>query len=771
MSNPAFDLLHPAVQKAVWTMGWKEFHPIQVEAINHVLQGTNHLILSAQTAGGKTEAAFLPIISKLAANQQPSVQALYIGPLKALINDQFGRLERLCKEIEIPVHRWHGDVTASQKKDLRQSPAGILLITPESLESNFINYGVQIPRLYCHLEFVVIDELHSFMDNVRGVHLRSLLARINIAANVRPRIIALSATLGDPELARRFICPENPASVDLITDPNSSREVKFGARVFMRRAASESEKLIGPRLKPTGALELSERLTTSDLAGHTPVNKSNAVEAAPIERQAEAPSDEDLEEIAEDIILNFCQSTNLIFVNSKRTIELLAVKLHDAAKRKKLFPDPFVVHHGSISKELREEAETQLKEGTPTTAICSSTLEMGIDIGSVRAVGQVDPPWSVGSMVQRLGRSGRREGDVAIMRMYVREKSPHYGSALTDLLYPDLLRAVALIRLMMQKWLEPPDIDRLHLSTLIHQILSCLKQTGGMTAAELHSLLIEAGPFRQVPSQIFKSILKGLGEKEVIEQCPEGDLILAPVGERITSNFDFYAAFKSKDEFVIRNGEEPIGTLPADVIPPIGEHLILAGRRWHVDDIDLAAKTVFVTAARGGKAPEFLSDGGCIHSRVVKEMHKVLLDNDEPLWLHPDGRMLLRAARNTARGCGLISSNVLVLPQEIHWFPWVGTRAFETLRAFAKSAGIKHEVDRLSISYQMDSQEQFMAHLKDIEKSNLSSAELASFLSVKAIEKFDVFLSDDVLNAANGHDRLNCEEAKSVAADTLSTLK
>jgi ATP-dependent Lhr-like helicase len=291
--------------------------------------------------------------------------------------------------------------------------------------------------------------------------------RIHLAANVSPRIIGLSATLGNPELARRFVCPENPASVDLITDPNSTRDVKFGVRVFLRRAAMQSEKLIGPRLKPAAALELSERLSATDLASHIPVNKTNAAEAAPIELQAEAPADEDLDEIADDIVLNFSQSTNLIFVNAKRTIEILAVKLHDAAKRNKLPADPFVVHHGSISKELREEAETQLKQGTPTTAICSSTLEMGIDIGSVRAVGQVDTPWSVASMVQRLGRSGRREGDAAIMRMYVRETSPHHGSTLTDLIYPDLLRAVALTRLMLQKWLEPPDIDRLHLSTLV----------------------------------------------------------------------------------------------------------------------------------------------------------------------------------------------------------------------------------------------------------------------------------------------------------------
>jgi len=178
MSKQAFSLLHAGIQAAVWKMGWKEFKPIQAQAIKAICETDKHLLICAPTAGGKTEAAFLPIISKLAANPQPSVQAIYVGPLKALINDQFRRLEELCTELEIPVHRWHGDVPTSRKKKLRDKPSGIVLITPESLESNFINYGVQVPRIYQHLSFVVIDELHSFFGNERGVHLQSLLSRL-----------------------------------------------------------------------------------------------------------------------------------------------------------------------------------------------------------------------------------------------------------------------------------------------------------------------------------------------------------------------------------------------------------------------------------------------------------------------------------------------------------------------------------------------------------------------------------------------------------------
>jgi len=767
MSSATFDLLHPQVQKAVWSMGWKEFHPIQVKAIHQVLEHPGHLIITAQTAGGKTEAAFLPIISKLVENPQPSIQALYVGPLKALINDQFERLEKLCEALDIPVHRWHGDVSASRKKELRQSPAGILLITPESLESNFINYGNQIPRLYRHLEYVVIDELHSFLDNVRGIHLLSLLARLCQATALKPRIIALSATLGDPQAGCRFLSPDQPGAVSLIDDPNSVREIKFGIKIHLRRSLNDSEKLIEPRLRPAEALQIAERLTAEDLRLETPCGKENTPELSPSIRIPGQEPNDDLDEIAEDIVHNFAGSTNLVFVNAKSTIEKLAVKLHERVTLEKLDADPFVVHHGSISKELREEAEVQLKSETPTTAICSSTLEMGIDIGGVQAIGQVDTPWSVASMVQRLGRSGRRDGDAAIMRLYVRETSPHFGSGLTDLLYPDLLRAIALTRLMLDHWLEPPDIDRMHLSTLIHQVLSCLKQTGGMTAPRIFETLVQRGPFRRVTMQSFTELLKGLGQKQVIEQVPEGELILAPLGEKMTSTYDFYAAFKGTEEFVIRDGNEDIGSLPANNIPPVGEHIILAGRRWRIEEIDGAAKKVFLSPARGGKAPEFLGAGGELHTRVLQEMRAVLTEKGEPTWLNENAKLLLRAARTTALKCGVIQNDVLVMPHRVQWFPWVGSRGLLTLKVYANAMSVAHELDKLSINYYVDSPEAFFDHLKEIANSSDQACELARFIPVRAIQKYDDLLPNDLLDEANGHDYLDMNEAKDIARQAL----
>ena len=332
MSQRAFHLLHHGVQQAVWKMGWSGFKPIQVESIHAICETKNHLVICAPTAGGKTEAAFLPIVSQLAANPLPSVQAIYVGPLKALINDQFRRLEELCTEMEIPVHRWHGDVPANRKKALRENPAGILLITPESLESNFINFGVLVPRVYRHLSFVVIDELHSFFGNERGVHLQSLLSRLQKTAACTPRIIGLSATLADPQAARAFLAPDAVESVQVIDDPSAVREVRFGIKAFLERPPER--KMPAPRLTPEQWFALASRLTPQAAASEKELDALIQHRKAPTTSMT-VSGDEALNEIADDIIKNFKLSTNLIFGNSKLAIELLADRLHERVREEK----------------------------------------------------------------------------------------------------------------------------------------------------------------------------------------------------------------------------------------------------------------------------------------------------------------------------------------------------------------------------------------------------------------------------------------------------
>jgi ATP-dependent Lhr-like helicase len=758
MSHPIFDLLHPGIQRAIWKMRWPEFKPIQVQAIRAISETEKHLVICAPTAGGKTEAAFLPIISRLAFKPLPSVQAIYVGPLKALINDQFRRLEDLCQALEMPVHRWHGDIPANQKKALRDSPSGILLITPESLESNFINFGSQVPRVYRHLSFVVIDELHSFFGNERGVHLQSLLSRLRNTASCSPRMVGLSATLADPQAARAFLAPDAVDSVHVIDDSSGKREIKFGIKSFLQRPSDR--KVPTPRLTADQCLALASHLSPEAVRSEKQLSAliQASKSAAP---PAPAAGDDALGEIADHILHSFAESTNLIFGNAKSAIEELADKLHQRVTEQKLPVDPFFVHHGSLSKDLRLDAEAALKSGLPTTALCSSTLEMGIDIGNVRAIGQLDPPWTVSSMIQRLGRSGRPADEPQIMRLYVRADSPHSGSSLTDLLFPDLLRSIAMTRLMLANWLEPFEQNGMHLSTLIHQTLSFVKQTGGMSAADLFRALCQLGPFRSVTQAHFVALLRGLAQHDILEQVPQGELILGLLGERITSNFDFYSAFQTPVEFVVRAGHEELGKLPESVIPPVGEHILLAGKRWRILELILEKRLVLVVLAPGKKPTRFLGSRGEIHTRVIREIKSVLLADDEPPYLDATSKTLLRASRRTARMLGLDNTDLILGHQFVQWFPWVGTRALLTLSLLAEFAKISHETDQLSITYYLPSPDDLCAHLLQFATSPPDPTALSRLLpmGLRFVDKFDEFVPPPLLDEANSKSRLDISGA------------
>ena len=334
-SGKAFALLHPKVKEVIWKMGWTSLRPIQVEAIHQVLEGNGDIIISARTASGKTEAAFLPIISQIVERPSPGIRAIYAGPLKALINDQFLRLERICEKSEIPVHKWHGDVPQAAKKKLLEKPAGILLITPESLESVFVNHSQRLSSVFGNLSYFVIDELHSFLESERGAHLKSLMSRLEMKTTNRVRRFGLSATIGELDLARQWLRPLAPEQVSLIT--------------------SDEKKTVKLRV-----------LGYQTLAPPKGVN-------------AQSGDDEDEEEpnssMLDDISTMYRGKSALIFANRKREIEKAADYARREAERQKI-PNTFRVHHGSLSKGEREETEDALRSTSKIATFCSSTLEM-----------------------------------------------------------------------------------------------------------------------------------------------------------------------------------------------------------------------------------------------------------------------------------------------------------------------------------------------------------------------------------------------------------
>jgi len=595
---PAFDQLASPIQKWIRAQGWGELRPLQVRATHAILGGEADQIIAASTAGGKTEAAFLPLISQVLTTEPRlgGFDLLYIGPLKALITDQARRLAEICQETELPVVPWHGDIATSTKARALKQPAGILLITPESLEALFIRRGPEIPRLFAATKAVVIDELHTMLESERGVQLRSLLNRLDRRVGRRLRRIGLSATLGDMALAGACLHPDDPAAVGQI-------EVKGGGelRVQLRGYVSGGEK---------------DQSTTDAIAGH--------------------------------LFQHLRGSDNLVFGGSRQSVEIYADRLRMLCESEAL-PQEFYPHHASLSRDHRDFVEKRLKDGRlPTTAICSSTLELGIDIGDVTCVAQIGAPFSVASLRQRLGRSGRRAGRPAILRQYAVESRLEHKASFADQLRLGLLRATAMIELLIEGWCEPPQSRALHLSTLVHQILSVVAERGGIRAAALYDLLCRQGPFRSVDKPLFVAVLRAIGhpDRALLEQASDGLLLLGRIGEKLVEHHSFYAVFQTPEEFRILHGSQELGTLPIDTILAPGMLLIFSGRRWLVQSVHSEDKVIMVTSAHAGAPPVFGGDAGQIHDRVIERMFTLLSEKDLPAWLDKTATELLQQARS-----------------------------------------------------------------------------------------------------------------------------
>ncbi|UWR49792.1 DEAD/DEAH box helicase [Phaeobacter inhibens] len=617
----AFDKLAHPVQKWVRSKGWRELRQIQADAVHTVTGSDRDVIISASTAGGKTEAAFLPLISQVLDDpaEVSGFDLLYIGPLKALITDQAMRLEDLCRDAELPVYPWHGDVSSSVKSRAMKSPKGILLITPESLEALFVRRGLEIPRLFGATRAVVIDELHSVLDSERGVQMRSLLTRLEIAVKRPIRRIGLSATLGDMNMARAYLRPDNADAVKLIKAEVGEAELLLQLRGYVSGGEGE--------------------------------NTPSATDA-----------------VSEHLFQHLRGSDNLVFAGRRDHVEIYADRLRELCEKSHL-PQEFYPHHASLSREHRDFVEKRLKDANqPTTVVCTSTLELGIDIGDVTCVAQVGAPFSVAALRQRLGRSGRREGQPAILRQYAIEARLDSKSNFVDQLRLGLLRSIAMIELLLEGWCEPPRPDALHLSTLVHQVLSVIAERGGAQASRLYRLLCQEGPFRQVGSDLFLDVLRAMGRADagLIEQSSDGLLLLGATGERLVEHYSFYAVFKTPEEFrLVADGKE-LGTLPIENILSPGMLLIFSGRRWLVQEIHDLEKVIIVKPAKAGVPPLFGGDPGLIHDRVIEKMFEVFEGDFEPAYMDQVALGLLKEARSSFRRWGFSGAAIAELGQASH---------------------------------------------------------------------------------------------------------
>lgn len=720
MNGDAYELLAAPLRQILWEMGWDGLRPIQQQAIRVILESDHDLLISARTASGKTEAAFLPVLSRIHESPVDSIQAMYIGPLRALINDQFRRLEDLCLHADIPVHRWHGDVPAGQKRRLLSTPSGVLLITPESLESLFINHSPRLAALFHGLSFVVIDELHAMIGTERGTHLRSLLCRVDRMATDLPRLISLSATMGDTGLSAKWMRPDAVDRVVLLEDIER-KPAGFRLHGYLRRHPSDATKA---------------------------------------ERDYSPPAT-----MTADLYEAFHGSKGLIFANSRSDVEWFGSELNDMA-HEEFKTRPFLVHHGSLGKEIREHTESRMQSSRAHTTLCTSSLELGIDIGSVAAVGQIGCPWSVASMIQRLGRSGREEGATQNMRVYVADDEPAADTHLVRRLHPELLQAIALTELMREKWVEPPVTGQVDLSTLVQQILSVLAETGGMRASELGDRLITNGAFNNIDFDTFAALLRAIGQRDLIEQVSGGDLILGLEGERIVNHYTFYSAFATPPEYRVIHGGEMIGTLPIRYIPSVGDHIILAARRWQVTSIDDDRRELAVQPGRGRQRPKFQGSLGDVHQRVRQQMRSVLIGETMFDYMTDEAQLMLQSARKTAAEAGMRQGDLIATgPSQSLWFPWVGSRGHETLVLLADHAGHNIVDHGIAIECTNRSPAEFARAMKSAIATTREPIRLASRLPVKQRRKYDEFLTEELLTHSLAADVIDLDSAAAAIRD------
>ena len=647
-----FDRYAPFVQEYIYRNRWENLRAIQVAAGEAIFNTDDNVLLTASTASGKTEAAFFPIITLFSEDMPRSVGCIYIGPLKALINDQFSRLNDLCAEADISVWHWHGDVAQSHKSKLMKHPSGILQITPESLEAMLLHKHAAIPKLFGDLRFVVIDEVHSLLRGDRGGQTLCLIERLSRLAGVNPRRIGLSATIGDPEKTGEFL------------------SLGTGRRTII------------PKIEAKGSrwrLSMEHFYVKNTQAAEDRTD----IEALPVleEKTDQAPENADpgIGYIFEHTRGKKC----LVFVNSREECETVTTTLRQYCERMHE-PDRFLIHHGNLSASYRETAEQIMKDDSQyMTTVTTATLELGIDIGRLERAFQIDAPWTVSSFLQRMGRTGRRELPPE-MWFVIREDEPEIRAMLPSTIPWKLLQGIALIQLYLEeRWVEPPRLDRLPFSLLYHQTMSTLASCGELSPRALADRVLRLSYFHRICQEDFKVLLRHLIRTDHIQQTEQGGLIVGLAGERVVNSFKFYGVFQENEEYTVRCEAQELGTVVLP--PPVGEKLAIAGHVWLVLDVDHKRHLVYCEQVKGSIPAYFGQCPGDLHTKILARMRRVLREDRQYPYLMKNAVARLEQARYTAAHSGAGEKPLIHLGGNM-WclLPWVGTYAFLAMERFLK---------------------------------------------------------------------------------------
>lgn len=717
----------PFIQDYIYRSGWTSLRGVQNAAGEAIFGTDDNVLLTASTASGKTEAAFFPILTLLDEEPSRTVGVLYIAPLKALINDQFGRLDELCEEAGIRVTRWHGDVAQTRKRKLLREPSGILQITPESLESLLINKYMEIPALFGDLRFIVIDEIHSLLRGDRGMQTFCLIERLCRLAGCRPRRVGLSATIGNPEAAGKFLAA------------GSGRDTiipKFDGGKEVWRLSMEHFFNSGPQADE-GKTIVEETLETE-----------SPTDSAPKE------ADPGMGYIFEHTRGKKC----LIFTNSREECESVCQHLRQYCEAQHE-PDRFLIHHGNLSASYRESAEQEMKDDSSLMSICATaTLELGIDVGRLERAFHIDAPFTVSGFLQRMGRTGRR-GDPSEMWFVMREEHPEARAMMPEMIPWYLIQGIALVQLYIEeRFVEPPRTERYPYSLLYHQTMSTLASCGEMTPAELASRVLTLSCFQRISQDDYRCLLLHLLEKDHIVRTENGGLIVGLTGERIVNNYKFYAVFQENVEYTVRTGSEQLGTIVKP--PPVGDKIAIAGRVWVVEEVDHQRHEVYCTLVKGNIPAYFGDCAGDIHTRILERMYGVLAEDKEYPYLMRHAVCRLRDARDTFQKSGIADRPLVNLGGQM-WalFPWLGSYAFLALERFlkircAKRLGLKGLSPSRPYYLQFTmkvSEEEFYRIVAEEAAKEFDPLELVYPNEVPVFEKYDEYVPETLIRKGFAH--------------------
>jgi len=727
-----FNRLAPFIQDYIYQNKWDELRGIQIAAAEAIFDTTDNLLLSSGTASGKTEAAFLPVLTQMHENPPTSIGVIYISPLKALINDQFKRLEQLLIDAHMPVTRWHGDASQTKKQALLKTPRGILQITPESLESLITSKRGACINMFADLRYIIIDEVHYFMRDPRGVQLLCVLERMQQLTNIMPRRIGLSATLGDLELAKTWL---NTGTTRNCLAPITT-DGKKRLRLHVERFVNFADK---------------RDLEQTDSSNYTTTNTS-------------AHGNFGVREHYEYLFKMTLDKKTIIFTNSREETEFTIANLREIAIQNKA-PDVYRVHHGNVSAFIREETEDEMKDDDQKIVTGATvTLELGIDIGGLDQAVQVGAPMNVASFAQRLGRCGRRGQVPQLLFTFVENLRVNSDDVL-GLINWEFLRTIAIIELYTrQNWIEPIYPLNHPYSILYHQTMSHLKSCGELSPAALAQAVLSLGSFRHIPQEDYRHLLSHLLKINQLQRTERGGIIIGLEGEKETNSHKFLTVFDAPEYLLVKDENRTIGTV--DTVYPVGVRFALAGMTWETVDVNVNSKVIFVKSVPGIAMVDWNVDFEAdMHPVLLQKVRSVLDSNESYAYLSERCVERLAEVRYIARNSGVLSELVTPLAKNrFAVFPWVGTRQIITLHYLLAHRKILSRLPWATCPY-LDVEfkgtaEQLEAIIYDILKTKPDMYALPLPDDVQVNGKYNKFVPDSLLKKQFVEDYLDFEGLK-----------